>query len=68
MRVLLRRQVQRAVGRIQVAMPTRAVRDPVHTDLPEHRRKRPPMPYLNAAATHPVRAHNLIDPALLLGA
>jgi hypothetical protein len=49
-------------------MPARAVRDPAHTNPTEHRHQRPLMPRLDAAAPHPVRAHDPIDSFLPLGA
>jgi hypothetical protein len=39
--MLLGRQVQRAVSRIQVLAAAGAVSDPTHPNAPEHRLKRP---------------------------
>jgi hypothetical protein len=58
--MLLDGQVQRAVGRAQVAVRLRAVRDPADGDLAEHRRKRTPASALHTPAPHPVAAEHAV--------
>ena len=63
-RVLLRRQVQKPVGGIQVLAPARPVGEPLDPDLAEHRRKRPPVTALDAPARHTVGIDDPVEPRL----
>lgn len=66
--MLVDRQVQRAVGGIQVAPPPRAVRQAAHADLAEDRHQRPFVTALQVAVALPVATPNIPDPDLPLRA
>ena len=64
MRLLLFGQVERIVSRIEVAVPTRAIRDPPNPHIAKHALQRPLVPRLGARAAHPVCAQHLLDALL----
>jgi hypothetical protein len=62
-RVLLDRQVQLGVGRVEVGCPRCAVGQALHADLAEHRRQCSGVPAFDPRAVHPVGIDHLVGAA-----
>ena len=66
-RLLLWRQVEPGISRIQVRTAALAVGDPTHCDLAEHGRQRAGVTGLNGTVRYPLGVHDPAQPGLIAG-